>query len=136
MQVLLFTESCSREWLEVALREGVRAFVLKRKVETHLGAALRALSDNCPYWEQAVEDDELDSLLECGPRPPKTGLTSREWQILQLAAEERTAKEIAEVIGISPRTVDHFRRTMRRKMGFRTKADLARYVLQGGKLSG
>jgi DNA-binding NarL/FixJ family response regulator len=136
LQVLLFTEKCTMEWIHVALREGVRAFVLKRRVGKHLAPALRALSDRRPYWEEAVNDDVLDELLECGPRPPTMGLTSREWQVLQMAAEERSTKEMARTIGIAPRTIEFYRRMLRRKMGFRSKADLARYVAQGGRLSG
>lgn len=136
LQVLLFTERCSMDWVEVALREGVRAFVLKRNVGKHLASALRALSDRRPYWQEAVSDELLDALLESGPQPPAETLTSREWQVLQLVAEERPTKEIARALGIAPRTVDHFRRTLRRKMGFRSKADLTRYVLKGGRLSG
>ena len=135
-QVTLYTESCSREWMLVALREGVRAFVLKREAGKHLAPALRALSDCRPYWEHAVDDALLDELLGCGPPPPTMGLTSREWQVLQMAAEERTTKEMARVLGIAPKTVTCFRTRLRRKMGFRSKADLARYVAQGGRLQG
>lgn len=136
VQLLLFTERCNREWMHVAIREGVRAFVLKRHVGKHLAPAIRALSDQRPYWEEAVDDAILDELLECGPRPPTMGLTSREWQVLQMAAEERTTKEMAQTMGIAPKTVDHFRAQLRRKMGFRSKADLARYVVHGGRLHG
>ena len=136
VQVLMYTAACGREWMQVALREGVRAFVLKRHVGKHLAPALRALSDHRPYWEEAVDDALLDELLDCGPRPPTMGLTSREWQILQMAAEERTTKEMARTLGVAPRTVEYFRAQLRRKMGFRSKADLARYVVQGGRLHG
>ena len=134
VQVLLFTEKCAEEWMHVALREGVRAFVLKRHVGKHLAPALRALSDNRPYWEDAVDDAVLDGLLNCGPRPPAIGLTSREWQVLQMAADEWTTKEMARRLGISAHTVNHIRSQVRRKLGFRSRADLARYVAQGGRV--
>ena len=135
LQVLLYTERCSRDWMQVALGEGVRAFVLKRRVGKHLAPALRALADHRPYWEEAVDDALLDDLLERGP-PPTMELTSREWQILQMSAEERTTKEMARTMGIAPKTVDQLRARLRRKMGFRSKADLARYVIQSGRLNG
>src|SRR4051812_12449143 len=130
LQVLLYTDRCHRDWMEAALREGVRAFVLKRQVGNNLSRALCALSDHRPYWEDAVDDDVLDDLLGRGPRPPPNRLTSREWQVLQMAAEERTAKEMARAIGVSPRTVETFRTSLRRKLCFRSKADLHRYVAQ------
>ena len=134
LQVLLYTEACSRELMHLALREGVRAFVLKREIGRHLAPALRALSDRRPYWENAVDDELLDQLLGCSPPPPTMGLTSREWQVLQMAAEERTTKEMAGVLGIAPDAVASFRTRLRRKMGFRSRADLARYVAQRGEV--
>jgi DNA-binding NarL/FixJ family response regulator len=126
-QVLLYTERCGRDWIELALREGARAFVLKGQVGKHLEPALRALADHRPYWDGAIDDEILDEFLETGPRP---GLTSREWQVLQLVGEERTTKEIARLLDVSPRTIEHFRIRLRRKLGIRNKADLYRYVEQ------
>jgi DNA-binding NarL/FixJ family response regulator len=126
-QTLLYTQECGRDWIELALREGVRAFVLKGQTSKHLAPALRALSDHRPYWEGAVKDELLDELLECGPRP---ALTSREWQILQMVEQELTSKEMARALGISPKTIECFRARLRRKLGLRSKADLFRYIWQ------
>jgi DNA-binding NarL/FixJ family response regulator len=129
-QVLLYSDRCSRDWIEAALREGVRAFVMKAQVRKHLGPALRALADNRPYWEDAIDDALLDELLERTPNPAEGILTSREWQVLQMSAEGRTAKEMAKSLGLSHRTVECHRATLRRKLGFRRKAELIRYVAQ------
>jgi DNA-binding NarL/FixJ family response regulator len=129
-QVLLYSDRCTREWIEAALREGVRAFVMKSQVAKHIGPALRALADNRPYWEDAVDDALLEELLEHTPDPAQGVLTSREWQILQMSADGRTAKEMAKSLGLSHRTVECHRSTLRRKLGFRRKAELVRYAVQ------
>ena len=133
LQVLLYTDRCSRDWMDVALREGVRAFVLKTRVHKHLAPALRALADHRPYCEEAVDDVLLDDLLESGPHPATMELTSREWQVLQMAVEERSTKEMAQALGVSPKTIESFRTQVRRKLGFRTRADLIRYSLSRTK---
>jgi DNA-binding NarL/FixJ family response regulator len=130
VQILIYTERCSRDRTVVALREGVRAFVLKSQASKHLLPALRALADHRPYWEGAVDGDVLDELLGSGGRPLATSLTSREWQIVQMAAAGQTSKEMARSIGVSHRTIEAFRATVRRKLGFRNIADLTRYAAQ------
>jgi DNA-binding NarL/FixJ family response regulator len=126
-QILLYTERCERDWIGLALREGVRAFVLKGQIPKHLKPALRALSDNRPYWEDAIDDEVLDEYLQRGSR---SALSSREWQVLQLAGEERTSKEMARLLGVSPKTIACVRTQLRRKLGFRNRADLIRYLAQ------
>ena len=126
--ILLYTDLNDADDILAAISDGVRAFVLKSRVQQHLLPALEALADDRPYWEGAVEDDLLDKLLESGPRPPPSNLSDREWQILQGAAEGRTNKEMAQSLGISAETVGAHRISMRRKLGFRNHADLVRYA--------
>src|SRR5436190_18056604 len=63
-QILLHTDRTSRVWITDALREGVRAVVLKSGSHGHLLPALDALADHRPYWEGAFDDELLDELLE------------------------------------------------------------------------
>jgi DNA-binding NarL/FixJ family response regulator len=71
MQLLLHTDRTSRYSTTDAVREGVRAIVLRSGSDEHLLPALEALADRRPYWEEAVDDEILDELLEQGPRPPR-----------------------------------------------------------------
>jgi two-component system, NarL family, response regulator NreC len=59
-------------------------------------------------------------------------LTTRERQVLQLAAEGRTNADIAAALFVSPRTVETHRAHLMRKLGLRTQADLIRYALRRG----
>ena len=104
--------------------------MMKSQVGKHLGPALRALADNRPYWEDAVDDGLLDELLERTPDPAHGVLTSREWQVLQMSADGRSAKDMARSLGLSHRTIECHRATLRRKLGFRRKAELVRYMAQ------
>ncbi len=132
VQILLYTTCCDRSWILTALREGVRAFVVKSEVERHLAPAIRALADHRPYWEGAVDDEILDQLVAQAPPPAPKELTSRETQVLQLVAQGRTAKQMARILHLSPRTVESHRANLRRKLGFRNHADLFRYAERHG----
>lgn len=127
-QILVETSHNSRAWIVEALREGVRAFVLKQGAQRHLLPALEALSDHRPYWEGAVGDELLEELLPVGPRPPPSSLSSMERQILQLTVEGHTATEIGEALGVTAEAAERKRAGLRRKLGLKSVADLARYA--------
>jgi DNA-binding NarL/FixJ family response regulator len=61
-------------------------------------------------------------------------LTSREREVLQLAAEGHTSAEIAACLSISSRTVETHRSAVMRKLGLRRQTDLVRYALRRGIL--
>ena len=61
-------------------------------------------------------------------------LTTREREVLHLAAEDQSNREIAERLYISPHTVEVHRANMMRKLGLSTQTDLIRYALQRGIL--
>lgn len=127
-QALLYAEACPREWTCAAVGEGVRAFVLKSQAGRHLVPAVQALSDRRPYWIGAVDEETLDALLELDTRPEPDALSDREWQLLEMAAEDRTSNEMAWTLGLSPQAVQSTRAQLRRRLGFRNRADLIRYV--------
>jgi DNA-binding NarL/FixJ family response regulator len=61
-------------------------------------------------------------------------LTTREREVLQLAAQSRSNTEIAGQLSISPRTVESYRASVMRKLGLHTATDLIRYALRHGIL--
>jgi two-component system, NarL family, response regulator NreC len=61
-------------------------------------------------------------------------LTTREREVLHLAAEGRTSTEMAAALGISPRTVETHRIHLMQKLGLRTQTELIRYALSRGIL--
>ncbi|MDE3725094.1 LuxR C-terminal-related transcriptional regulator [Nocardiopsis sp. N85] len=64
---------------------------------------------------------------ERGPESPSTGeLTAQQQQIARLVAEGATNREVAAHMFISPRTVEHHLRGIFRKLGIRSRVDLAR----------
>jgi len=65
---------------------------------------------------------------------PYETLTTREREVLHLAAEGHTNAEIAARLSISPRTAESHRANLMRKLGLRTQTDLIRYALRRGIL--
>jgi DNA-binding CsgD family transcriptional regulator len=59
-------------------------------------------------------------------------LTARQKEVLQLLAEGRLMKEVADIIGISPRTVAFHEYTMMEHLGVKTTAELIQYAVKHG----
>ena len=79
-----------------------------------------------PLPGRAAKDAEVD-LYET--------LTTREREVVHLAAEGLSSTAIARRLGISPRTVEAHRANAKRKLGLRNLADLIRYTLQRGNVA-
>jgi DNA-binding NarL/FixJ family response regulator len=59
-------------------------------------------------------------------------LTSREKEVLQLIAEGNSSKEMADLLSVSVRTVEHHRANIMNKLNLKKTADLVKYALQKG----
>jgi two-component system, NarL family, response regulator NreC len=120
-----------------ALRNGAVGYVLK---DANAAELLRAVHEvvagrrylSPPLSEQAIEA-YLQKAQDAGLDLYET-LTTREREVLQLAAEGRTNADIAAVLYVSPRTVETHRAHLMHKLGLRTQADLIRYALKRGIL--
>jgi len=131
ISILLYCDSTNEELVIGALRAGVRGFVLKSLASSHLVPALDALSDHRPYWDDAIEDELFDRIMGGPPRGPDC-LTPRESQVMALLANSCSTKTIAFVLDITPKTVETFRTSLRRKLRLRSTADIVRYAIDHG----
>ena len=130
LEILIYTMHDREDVIMEVLRAGVRGFVLKSDTEKHLLSALDALSIHRPYFSGAVSETLLDKFLESKPQPSGSSLTHREREIVQLIAEGRINKEIAQLLNISVKTVETHRASAMHKLKLRTTADLVRYAIR------
>jgi len=118
-----------------ALRGGADAYVLKQSEAAELVRAIREAAAGrrylgAPLSERAVE--AYARRAEGAPPDPYATLTSREREVLKLVAEGYTSPRIAELLFISPRTVESHRASMMSKLGLRTQVEVVRYALRRG----
>jgi DNA-binding NarL/FixJ family response regulator len=136
-RVIVLSMYSNEAYVLEALRHGAAGYVLK---EAHADELVHAVHEvvagrrylSPPLSERAIEA-YLQKAQDTGLDPYET-LTSRERQVLQLAAEGRTNGDIAAALYISPRTVETHRANMMRKLALHTQADMIRYALQRGLL--
>jgi len=121
-----------------AFEAGASGYVLKHSAPAELVTAIREALKGRTYITPIIAKDLLQSL---GDRPRQREdvvrkLTARRREILQLVAEGRTAKEIASILSISPRTVEFHKYRMMEDLGLHTNADLVQFAIRHGIASG
>lgn len=132
-KIIFVTMHSDREYVEEALRIGASAYVLKRSAVTELAEAIQAALQGKIYVTPLVGEGMAKTTVP-GTAAEKfaTTLSSRERQVLQLLAEGRLGKEIAYALSISLKTVEFHKRSIMRKVGLRTTAELTRYAVRQG----
>jgi DNA-binding NarL/FixJ family response regulator len=116
-----------------ALRAGVRGCVSKTQAAEHLLEAIRAVQAGDVYLSPSVSGAIVQAYLaKADPTPDP--LTGRERQVLHLIAEGKTTKEIAGILGVTPKTVETHRAKLMEKLDIHGTAGLVRYAIRQGLL--
>ncbi len=136
--IVIFTFYGNEVYVLDALRAGAKGYVLKESSSTELIRAIREVQAGHRYLSSPFLDLAIDSYLkksESTTSDPYESLTSREREVLQLAAQGLTNAEIAARLFISRRTVEIHRANLMRKLGLRTQyIQLVQYAQQRGLL--
>jgi len=122
-----------------ALRAGARGYLLKDSAEIDLIQAIRAVSAGKAFFSPAVSsvlaDDYLRHIQQQGVEDPYELLTGRERELLQLIVELKSTKDIASLLGISPRTIDTHRGNLMQKLNVHSIPELILYAMRKGLIS-
>ena len=129
--VVLLTMHASDHLMAAALRAGIRAYVLKSQAGDDLVLAIRAAMRNQIYLSPGISKFAVDAYIN-GESAPADPLARRERQVLQLVAEGKTSKEIAEVLGVSAKTAESYRARVMVKLDIHDTAGLVRYAIRTG----
>jgi DNA-binding NarL/FixJ family response regulator len=114
-----------------ALRAGVKGCVLKTQAAEHLMLAIREVCAGGLYLSPSVSGTVVDAYL-AKTEFPHDPLTDRERQVLQLVAEGNTTKQIALVLGVTPKTAETHRVKVMDKLDIHSTAGLVRYAIRRG----
>jgi DNA-binding NarL/FixJ family response regulator len=135
-EVLIFTMHDSEALLRDVLEAGARGFLLKSDADDYLIAAVHALSQHKPFFTGKVSEKLVETFLVKSDGSPAPLLTGRERSVVQLIAEGKTNKQMADVLGLSSKTVESHRAMALRKLNLRTTADLIRYAVRNKLVEG
>jgi two-component system response regulator NreC len=131
IRAILLTVHTEDSYVMAALRAGIKGYVLKNQAAADLVQAIREVSAGRPYLSPGISRTVVDACLSKTEMPADT-LTIREREVLQLVAEGKTTKEIAQFLGISAKTADSHRTRMMRKLDIHETASLVRHAIRLG----
>jgi DNA-binding NarL/FixJ family response regulator len=120
-----------------ALQAGAMAYVLKDSPPEELLRAVREAAAGRRYLAPPLSDRAIEAYLirsKESKLDPYDMLTSREREVLHLAAQGLTSPEVANRLCISPRTVEVHRARVMHKLGLRNRMELIHYAVRKGIL--
>jgi len=132
-RVVILSMHSHESYVVEALRNGAAGYVLKDASAEELIKAVREAAANRRYLSPPLSDSAVDAYVQRAravAADPYDSLTSREREVLQLAAEGLTNTAIGKRLFISPRTVEIHRANMMAKLGLRNQTHLIRYALK------
>jgi DNA-binding NarL/FixJ family response regulator len=133
IRTLILSMHDNEQYFFEALKAGASGYVLKSSANTDLVEACRAAMRGEPFlYPGAVTALIRDYLSRSSEEDEFEPLTARELEIVKLIAEARSTKEIAELLVISPKTVERHRANILGKLGMHDRVELARYAIRRG----
>ncbi len=119
-------------YLRKALEVGADAYVLKAGAVEELAQAIHQVLSGRTYVSPGFGCDVIESLWNHSGKPVKEGtsLTERQLEILQLMAEGRLSKQIADILGVSIKTVEFHRARILARLGAHSTAEVIRIAVE------
>jgi len=122
-----------------SLKAGARAYLLKDALKSELISAIHAVSEGRSFFSPKVsrilQEDYVQALGRKGKDDSYELLTDREREILQLVAEGKTNKEIANKLNLSLYTVDTHRTHILQKLNLHSVPEVILYAVRKGIIS-
>jgi DNA-binding NarL/FixJ family response regulator len=131
-KVIFVTMQLNRDFVREAFAAGASGYVLKQAAVTELITAINEVR-NGRFFLSPTLVDLAPSMAHTGSDNPGklfAVLTPRQRQVLQLVAEGKTAKEIAQVLSISVKTVEFHKKHLMQDLQLHNSSELVRYAVE------
>jgi DNA-binding NarL/FixJ family response regulator len=136
IRVLILSMHANEAYITRALQAGAAGYLLKDSADTDLLMGVAAVAAGKSFFSPAVAkvmlDDYVRQLAEKGIVDRYDSLSEREREVFQLVAEGHSNKEIADVLSVSPATVETHRAHVLQKLDVHNTAELVLYAVRRG----
>jgi DNA-binding NarL/FixJ family response regulator len=131
VKIVYLTMNPDRAIAAEAFRRGASGFLLKTSAASELVYALRAVLNGKSFVSKLVAADAYELKVEYeGVSGPPGKLTDRQKQVLQLLAEGRSMKEVANVLDLTARTVAFHKYRIMDILHLRNNSELVQYAIK------
>lgn len=134
VKLIFVTMHAETVYVNEAFRAGASGYLLKHSAATELAQAVQSVMNGNFYVTPLIARDVVTSFLnpEQSRSATMDDLTTRQREILQLVAEGFSAKEIADQLKISHRTVEFHKAKIMEQLHLHTTIDLVKYAMAQG----
>jgi len=138
-QVVILSMHADEGYVLRALKAGARGYILKNSAEADLIRAIRSVAEGKSFFSPVISkmllDDYVRQLRDRQVEDSYDLLTPREREVLQLLAEGKTNKEVANILHLSVYTVDTHRGNILQKLNLHGVPELILYAVRKGIIS-
>jgi len=132
-RVIILSMHHTSEHVHRALSAGSRGYLLKGSAGTEVVKAVRAVMNGALFFGKGVEQPEGAASTACPTaKSPLETLSDREREVLQLVVEGKTSAAIADILSLSPKSVETYRSRLMKKLGIDDIPTLVKFAVQHG----
>jgi two-component system response regulator NreC len=132
--IIVLSMHSDETYLTRTLAAGAKGYLLKDNAEVDLERAVRVVAQGKPYFSPAIAntllEDYMRQMQQRGLQDSYDLLTEREKEILQLLAEGKTNKDVAQLLNLSPNTVETHRTRLMQKLDLHSTAEIVLYAVR------
>lgn len=138
-KVLVLTQYDDKEYFFPVIESGASGFISKAAASSELTAGIRSVFRGDSYLSPSVTkllvENYQNTASQRSTQDPYNRLTEREREVFKLLAEGHSTQEIAEILVITPKTVDGHKTNLMAKLGIHNRIDLVKYALRKGVIT-
>lgn len=135
-QIVVLSMYEDETYVHHALATGALGYVLKTSPSSEVLQAVRAAHQGKYFLSSRVSAEVIYTYLRNRKEKPITRgydlLSRREQQVFRLVAEGNTTSQVADIIGVSPKTVEKYRANIGSKLGLQNLAEIVKYAIRNG----
>jgi two-component system response regulator NreC len=140
--ILVLTMHDDIAYLRSALSAGSSGYVLKKSADSELISAIQAVHRGNLFVDLASTSSTVQDVLinkatseQARQGDPRSILSQREWEVLELVAQGYTNQQVADRLCLSVKTIETYRARVAQKLELKSRADLVRYAIEIGLLA-
>lgn len=131
-RVLILTMYANEEYATRLIKAGASGFVVKVASADELLTGIRKVAAKGVFVSPCVLEKMVVRIGQPQEESPEAQLSNREMQVLVKLATGSTTREVSEILGLSPSTVETYRSRILEKLCLRNNSDLTRFAIRRG----
>ena len=133
IKILVLTMHSNSQYFYHSISAGAHGYLMKDDSDTELLHAIQMVREGKTYVSPQLSQEVTEEMVTAfrdQRKVPLVVLTEREKQVLQLVVKGYTSKKMAQMLCLSPRTIDHHRASLLKKFKMKNTVDLVNHVVR------